>query len=495
MNIGGADRAPRDENDPPRPPLKAVPPAAGPAPGSGAPASGPPRLTPIAGGGAPSSNPPSGPPRLTPVPPRPAETQSAGPPRGGPPGRETASGPPRLDAASATPLGPAWLTNATGAPVRSHGTPVAPSPPEPRATAETPRASVTPLPATAATPMPVPSVPAAGVRLAVVRGGASQLAGLIWRKLEERRAAIGSNRVRVSRSTLIASGLFLALFLVLLVVIPVEYRAPIEVAMPEPTRTVILEPLPEPPREAPRLMETAPVMVPDVQAVASNEKLSEPPRVRKRAVDPDAGKAGRDRAKKATADLAGATAALDKALGDLSSSLGASGGEVVSTRRARRRDVRGGRSDGELAGLEAGLKGSAGADVGGSAVEGKLVALGTLGASSASATEDAGGSSGAAPGVYRSNASLLAVIQKYAPGIQYCYETELKRDPGKRGKLVVSMTVSPEGRVVQASVVQNTVGSERLASCALSQIRDWKFPAIAGGLTTFQAPFLFTPPE
>src|SRR6185503_13694379 len=154
--------------------------------------------------------------------------------------------------------------------------------------------------------------------------------------------------------------------------------------------------------------------------------------------------------------------------GDLSASLGATRGEVT-TRRTRRRDVRGGRSDGELAGLEAGIK-SGGADVGGSAVEGKMVALGTLGSSGATSSEAAGSSGAAAPGVYRSNASLLAVIQKYAPGIQYCYESELKRDPGRRGKLVVAMTVAPNGTVAEATVVQNTLGSERLASCALSQI-------------------------
>ena len=34
-----------------------------------------------------------------------------------------------------------------------------------------------------------------------------------------------------------------------------------------------------------------------------------------------------------------------------------------------------------------------------------------------------------------------------------------------------------------------------LAACALSQVRDWRFPAVAGGSTTFQAPFVFTPPN
>jgi len=100
-----------------------------------------------------------------------------------------------------------------------------------------------------------------------------------------------------------------------------------------------------------------------------------------------------------------------------------------------------------------------------------------------------------APGVYRSNASLLAVIQRYSAGIQYCYGNELKRDPTLRGKLVVAITVAASGEVLEATVVQNTVGSDRLASCALSQIREWRFPAIPQGVTAFQAPFVFTPPS
>lgn len=97
--------------------------------------------------------------------------------------------------------------------------------------------------------------------------------------------------------------------------------------------------------------------------------------------------------------------------------------------------------------------------------------------------------------MYRSNASLLAVIQRYAAGIQYCYGNELKRDPSMRGKLVVALTVAASGEVTEATVVQNTTGSQRLSTCALSQIRDWRFPAISTGTTTFQAPFVFTPPN
>ena len=87
------------------------------------------------------------------------------------------------------------------------------------------------------------------------------------------------------------------------------------------------------------------------------------------------------------------------------------------------------------------------------------------------------------------------MIQRYSPGIQYCYGNELKRDPTLRGKLVVALVVAASGEVLEATIVQNTVGSARLGACALSQIREWRFPAIPTGMTAFQAPFVFTPPN
>ncbi len=103
------------------------------------------------------------------------------------------------------------------------------------------------------------------------------------------------------------------------------------------------------------------------------------------------------------------------------------------------------------------------------------------------------GSGGA--GGYRSNESLLNVVRRYAPGIQFCYDNELKKNPGLRGKLVVAITVLASGEVSDAVIVENTLGSRSVADCALSQIRGWRFPAIPNGVTSFRAPFVFTPPN
>ena len=89
----------------------------------------------------------------------------------------------------------------------------------------------------------------------------------------------------------------------------------------------------------------------------------------------------------------------------------------------------------------------------------------------------------------------MNVVRRYAPGIQFCYDNELKKSPNLRGKLVVAITVLANGEVSEASVVENTLGSRSVADCVLAQIRGWHFPAIAYGVTSFRAPFVFTPPN
>lgn len=267
------------------------------------------------------------------------------------------------------------------------------------------------------------------------------------------------------------------------------------------------------------------------------------------------GAAGRARAMQVAAQLAGATSALEGSLaglGDLGSA-GAGNARAGAALARRVSSVGGARGDAQVAAAGAGLGTGVGggADLGGSSVRGASVSVGSLvggvggdplggggpgrggqgggggmgggsgggvgegvgmgnggagggglggnglaaGGGGGGAGGGPGGSGLAGPGVYRSNASLMAVIQKYSAGIQFCYGNELKRDEGLKGKLVVALVVDASGAVVKAEVLQNTLGSQALAACALSQIRDWKFAAIAAGSTAFQVPFVFTPPN
>jgi TonB family protein len=266
------------------------------------------------------------------------------------------------------------------------------------------------------------------------------------------------------------------------------------------------------------------------------------------------GVAGRARAMQVAAQLDGATSALESSLQGLSSLGASSGGGNASAALARRvSSVGTARSEAQVASAGAGPGNGVGggADLGGSAVRGASVSVGSLvggvggdplggggpgrggqgggggmgggsgggvgtgsgmgsggsgggglggnglpaGGGGGGTGGGPGGSGTAGPGVYRSNASLMAVIQKYSAGIQFCYSNELKRHEGLKGKLVVSLVVNAAGEVVDADVIQNTLGSAALSNCALAQIREWKFPAIPAGNTAFQVPFVFTPPN
>ncbi len=344
---------------------------------------------------------------------------------------------------------------------------------------------------------------------------------------------------------LASSTLTAVLFVVLVRLVPTLPPRPVTQVeqLPQRFAKLILEPTkttpPPPPTAAdrvrPRASEAAPggggapaqaapaaKPAPVAGAPAGNRRVES-----MHALPGGSGTAGAARARsEVSAQLAGSTSSLKSALAGLNASLGttssASGGTV--SRGGRARAVRGAARVADLdqvsgslaaAGAGAGVGSGGGGDLGGSAVAGSLVSIGDLAASGtgggtgsgtgggagsgtgagSGAGSGVGGGTRAGPGVHRSNASLLAVIQRYAPGIQFCYGNELKREPSLRGKLVLVLTVAAAGEVAEASVVQNTTGSQRLASCALAQVRDWRFPAIPSGVTTFQAPFVFTPPQ
>jgi TonB family protein len=306
------------------------------------------------------------------------------------------------------------------------------------------------------------------------------------------------------RRCLSGAGIAGLVFLIVVLIAPVRQHTITHVdELPERfARLIIEQPKPKP---APAAPEVKMAQTTEPEAAKPETPPAPEPQIvpRARRVDaareraPDVGVEGRKRAQEATASVQKATKAIDQSLAGLSSSLQSTSSESARPSRSRARNVRAGRSGGQVGDVEATVAGGA-ADLSGTAVQRSLVAIGTIGGAaevSGGAGAEASATGGSAPGVYRSTASLLAVVQKYAAGIQYCYGNELKHDPSLSGKLVVAITVAASGRVTNATVTQNTVRSASLSACALSQIREWRFPAIAEGATTFQAPFVFTPPR
>jgi len=96
--------------------------------------------------------------------------------------------------------------------------------------------------------------------------------------------------------------------------------------------------------------------------------------------------------------------------------------------------------------------------------------------------------------VYRSGQALREVLLRHVPAIQYCYERELRRNPELRGKVVVRITVAPDGSVKNAVIVSSTLENERVERCIISRILLWKdFPPIdpSEGDVTFRQVYTF----
>jgi outer membrane biosynthesis protein TonB len=310
---------------------------------------------------------------------------------------------------------------------------------------------------------------------------------------------------RALKNCFIGSGILGIAFLITILVAPSppDTQTTIE-EMPERFARLILQQVKPvaPPIDIPEL---AKMDLPDVKPKAKDEpKPKAKPKQRRRTEkpksDPKKGTEGRAKAKaEVTENLAQVTGSLDKALNNLSKSLSAPDKSSSTKAKSRRRGrkVRSGRNSEQLAAVGGGIDLNS-ADMVSSAIatDGIQIAsitdLAVQDDNGSDAPKSAGASSGSQA---RSNESLLNAVRRYAPGIQFCYDNELKKNAGLRGKLIVSITVLANGSVSDVFVTENTLRSKAVTDCVLAQIRGWKLPEISYGVTTFKAPFVFTPPK
>lgn len=279
-------------------------------------------------------------------------------------------------------------------------------------------------------------------------------------------------------------------------------------------RLIIEKPKPIPAAKTPERVATAepPKGVAEEEKPVEQPKPKAPPRrttTNEPKVAEDRGIQGRQKAQQeVTKNVAQVTGSLDKVMENISKALPASSQPVASSSNARARRARGisgGRSSEQL-GSVGGVSSLAAADVAGSAIDNQGISIAAI--TNLAVDGMGGGGTGEGGGVpngttggtgtassYRSNESLLSVVRRYAPGIQFCYDNELKKTPNLRGKIVVAITVLANGEVSDATVVENSLGSKSVTDCVLAQIRGWHFPAIPFGVTSFRAPFVFTPPN
>lgn len=309
---------------------------------------------------------------------------------------------------------------------------------------------------------------------------------------------------RALRNCFTAAGIIGVALLIAIFVVPLPPPMPVTVDdVPERIARLILEK----PRPAPAVPAPEPVAMeqPRIETPPEKAKPKPPPRQRtsKPKVSQDRGTQGRQKAQQEVAqNLASVSGSLDKVLADVSKALPATDAQEPAKKQRRRRGVRSGRGSDQLSSVGGSADLSA-PDVSGSAIETRGISIAAIsdltvqdgGGGGVSPGSGGSGSARSGSGELRSNESLLGVVRRYAPGIQFCYDNELKKSPGLRGKLVVSLRVLAGGQVADVQVVEDTLRSSGVRNCVLAQIRGWQFPAIPQGDVSFKTPFVFTPPE
>ncbi|MEZ4654015.1 MAG: AgmX/PglI C-terminal domain-containing protein [Candidatus Eisenbacteria bacterium] len=326
-----------------------------------------------------------------------------------------------------------------------------------------------------------------------------------------RQPLLGRPDPRLTRC-LTASSALGALVLVLIVLTPARHAEVQVQEVPrrlarlilEPPKPVTLPPAPEVHAQLPEPVVEEAAPEPPPQAEVQPQKQPEPRQVGQRRQEveqrEDVGRAGREQAKKEVREsLAQTQQEVKQTLADVSAALSSVKSESKSSAAPRRGQPRRGRQQGDLAQVESGQTVDRGAGSDDGPISATLLDIGSI-------TEVRSDLASADPRQPRGRRSVHArrvPEQRFAargraslrPGIQYCYDNELKHDASLHGKMVLVLTVQASGEVSEVDLAEDTVGSSRLRECVLAQVREWRFPAIQEGVVTFRTPFVFTPPN
>jgi hypothetical protein len=82
-------------------------------------------------------------------------------------------------------------------------------------------------------------------------------------------------------------------------------------------------------------------------------------------------------------------------------------------------------------------------------------------------------------------------VRSRAATIRACYETQLLPQPDLGGKMTLRWTISGDGTVTNARLIEDGVGNDRVGDCVLRAIHRARFVALEAGTCVVQWPFLF----
>ncbi len=93
----------------------------------------------------------------------------------------------------------------------------------------------------------------------------------------------------------------------------------------------------------------------------------------------------------------------------------------------------------------------------------------------------------------RSNRAISRIVAAHTGSIRYAYNRELRKKPSLRGKIVLTFTISPEGKITECRVEESAMNWPPLEESLVRMIKTWRFPEIPEGDVTVSYPLVFFP--
>ncbi len=89
-------------------------------------------------------------------------------------------------------------------------------------------------------------------------------------------------------------------------------------------------------------------------------------------------------------------------------------------------------------------------------------------------------------------AALGAFVRARMGAIKACYEGQLKRNPGLRGRIRVRFTILETGGLSEVEAAEDSVGASEVAACVVATLRSWRTPFHPTAPVTVEYPFVFS---
>ena len=93
----------------------------------------------------------------------------------------------------------------------------------------------------------------------------------------------------------------------------------------------------------------------------------------------------------------------------------------------------------------------------------------------------------------RSTRTIGRVVAAHTGSIRYAYNRELRKKPSLRGKIVLTFTISSEGKVTECHIEKSAMNWPPLEKSLVKMVRTWRFPEIPEGDVTVRSPLVFFP--